>query len=50
MAMVDVGLLAPAVAGIGACIFTLIFTRRLRNKADRAAAAETKPVSHAAAE
>ena len=48
--MVDVGLLAPAVAGIGACIFTLIFTRRLRDKADRVAAAEAKPAPHAAAE
>jgi len=47
--MVDVGLLAPAVAGFGACIFAMIFTRRLRDKADRAAA-EAKPVSHAAAE
>lgn len=48
--MVDVGLLAPAVAALGACIFTVIFTRRLRDKADCAAAAEAKPVSHSAAE
>jgi hypothetical protein len=48
--MVDAGLLAPGVAGIGAAIFTVLFARRLRNKADRAAAAEANPVAQAAAE
>lgn len=48
--MIDVGLLAPGVAGIGAAIFTVLFARHLRAKADRAAAAEAKPLSHAAAE
>jgi hypothetical protein len=47
--MVDVGLLAPAVAALGACIFTVIFTRRLRDKAERAIA-EVKPATHPAAE
>lgn len=33
--MVDVGLLAPGIAGLLAAIFTLIFTRHLRDKARR---------------
>jgi hypothetical protein len=48
--MVDVGLLAPAVAGVGASIFTLIFTRRLRDKARRADAAEAELTPRPAAE
>jgi hypothetical protein len=48
--MVDIGLLAPAVAAVGASIFTLIFARHLRDKARRAAAAEPEATPHPAAE
>jgi len=48
--MVDVGLLAPGVAGLLAAIFTLIFTRRLRDKARRVAAAEAELRARPAAE
>jgi hypothetical protein len=44
------GQLAPAVAGIFASIFTVIFARRLRDKGRRADAAEAELAARAAAE